>query len=42
MLRCSKHVLRDDIYRRLRDAIIDGTLAPGERVRDSDLQPGWG
>jgi DNA-binding GntR family transcriptional regulator len=33
----NRHLLRDDVYRRLRDAIIDGTLAPGERLRDADL-----
>jgi DNA-binding GntR family transcriptional regulator len=32
-----RHLLRDDVYRRLRDAIIDGTFAPGERLRDGDL-----
>jgi DNA-binding GntR family transcriptional regulator len=32
-----RHLLRDDVYRRLRDAIIDGTLAPGERLRDAEL-----
>lgn len=30
-------LLRDDVYARLRDAIVDGTLMPGERVRDQDL-----
>jgi len=30
-------LLRDDVYRRLRDAIIDGTLEPGEQLRDGDL-----
>lgn len=30
-------MLRDDVYRRLRDAIIDGTFAPGEQLRDADL-----
>lgn len=33
----ARHLLRDDVYRRLRDAIIDGTLAPGERLRDGEL-----
>jgi DNA-binding GntR family transcriptional regulator len=32
-----RYLLRDDVYRRLRDAIIDGTLAPGERLRDAEL-----
>lgn len=30
-------LLRDDVYRRLRDAIVDGTLAPGESLRDGEL-----
>jgi DNA-binding GntR family transcriptional regulator len=30
-------VLGDEVYQRLGDAIIDGTLAPGERLRDQDL-----
>ena len=29
--------LRDDVYRRVRDAIVDGTLAPGEQLRDQEL-----
>jgi DNA-binding GntR family transcriptional regulator len=33
----TRTLLRDDVYLRLRDAIVDGTLAPGERVRDGDL-----
>jgi DNA-binding GntR family transcriptional regulator len=33
----SKSLLRDDAYRALRDAIVDGTLAPGERLNDGDL-----
>jgi DNA-binding GntR family transcriptional regulator len=32
-----RHLLRDDVYRRLRDAIVDGTLAPGEQLRDGEL-----
>ncbi|KSW19090.1 GntR family transcriptional regulator [Cellulomonas sp. B6] len=32
-----RSLLRDDVYRRLRDAIVDGTLAPGEQLRDLDL-----
>lgn len=30
-------LLRDDVYVRLRDAIIDGTLLPGEVLRDGEL-----
>jgi DNA-binding GntR family transcriptional regulator len=30
-------LLRDDVYTRLRDAIVDGTLLPGERLRDQEL-----
>ena len=30
-------LLRDDVFARLRDAIVDGTLAPGEQLRDHDL-----
>ena len=33
-------LLRDDVYQRLRDAIVDGTLTPGERLRDQNLA-GW-
>ncbi len=33
-------LLRDDVHRRLRDAIVDGTLAPGEQLRDGELA-GW-
>lgn len=33
----SRSLLRDDVYRQLRDAIVDGTLAPGESLRDGDL-----
>lgn len=32
-----RRLLRDDVYHRLRDAIVDGTLAPGEQLRDVDL-----
>lgn len=32
-----RSLLRDDVYESLRDAIIDGTLAPGERLRDTEL-----
>ena len=30
-------LLRDTVHLRLRDAIVDGTLAPGEVVRDTEL-----
>ncbi|GAB3823222.1 GntR family transcriptional regulator [Kribbella italica] len=30
-------LLRDDVYRRLRDAIVDGTFRPGEQLRDGEL-----
>lgn len=30
-------LLRDGVYARLRDAIVDGTLAPGEQLRDQEL-----
>ncbi len=30
-------LLRDEVYERLRDAIVDGTLAPDEQLRDTDL-----
>ncbi|MFF5182010.1 GntR family transcriptional regulator [Micromonospora sp. NPDC000316] len=30
-------LLRDNAYRTIRDAIVDGTLAPGERLNDADL-----
>ncbi|MBM7463615.1 GntR family transcriptional regulator [Microbacterium dextranolyticum] len=33
----SRTLLRDDILSRLRDAIVDGSLAPGEQLRDGDL-----
>ncbi len=32
-----KSLLRDDAYRAIRDAIVDGTLAPGERLNDPEL-----
>ncbi|MDQ1083434.1 MULTISPECIES: GntR family transcriptional regulator [Microbacterium] len=34
----SRELLRDNVYTSLRDAIVDGTLAPGERLRDSDIE----
>ncbi len=30
-------LLRDEVFRRLRDAIVDGTLAPGEQLRDGEV-----
>lgn len=30
-------LLRDDVYRRLRDAIVDGTFAPDEQLKDGEL-----
>lgn len=30
-------LLRDDVHARLRDAIVDGTLAPNEQLRDTEL-----
>ena len=30
-------LLRDDVYSRLRDAIVDGTLEPGEQLKDGEL-----
>ncbi|MEU3855246.1 GntR family transcriptional regulator [Streptomyces sp. NPDC029554] len=33
----SRSLLREDAYRAIRDAIVDGTLAPGERLTDGDL-----
>jgi DNA-binding GntR family transcriptional regulator len=33
----SRRLLRDDVHGRLRDAIIDGTFAPGEQLRDQEL-----
>lgn len=32
-----RSLLRDDVHARLRDAIVDGTLAPGEQLRDLEL-----
>lgn len=31
-------LLRDNVYGSIRDAIVDGTLAPGERLRDTELE----
>lgn len=33
----TRSLLREDAYRAIRDAIVDGTLAPGERLNDGDL-----
>ncbi|TCN42010.1 DNA-binding GntR family transcriptional regulator [Kribbella orskensis] len=33
----SRTLLRENSYRAIRDAIVDGTLAPGERLNDADL-----
>ncbi|MEO3974011.1 GntR family transcriptional regulator [Streptomyces sp. CAU 1734] len=33
----SRSLLRESAYRAIRDAIVDGTLAPGERLHDGDL-----
>lgn len=33
----ARNLLRDDVYTRLRDAIVDGTFEPGEKLRDLDL-----
>ena len=32
-----RSLLRDDVFERLRDAIVAGELAPGEQLRDSEL-----
>ncbi|WP_022877944.1 GntR family transcriptional regulator [Microbacterium sp. B19] len=32
-----RSLLRDDVFRRLRDAIVDGTFEPGEQLRDAEL-----
>lgn len=32
-----RSLLRDDVFRRLRDAIVDGTFQPGEQLKDGDL-----
>lgn len=31
-------LLRDDVYLSLRDAIVNGTFAPGERLKDPELE----
>lgn len=35
--RLPRSLLRDGVYLRLRDAIVDGTLEPGEQLRDGEL-----
>ncbi|RUR01725.1 GntR family transcriptional regulator [Labedella endophytica] len=30
-------LLRDDVYQKLRDAIVDGTFEPGEQLKDASL-----
>ena len=30
-------LLRDEVFARLRDAIVDGTLGPGEQLRDAEV-----
>jgi DNA-binding GntR family transcriptional regulator len=37
-----RELLRDKAYAVLRDAIVDGTLAPGELLRDEDLSKSLG
>jgi DNA-binding GntR family transcriptional regulator len=32
-----RSLLREEAYRAIRDAIVDGSLAPGERLNDADL-----
>jgi DNA-binding GntR family transcriptional regulator len=33
----ARTLLRENAYRSIRDAIVDGTLAPGERLNDAEL-----
>jgi len=33
-----RSLLRDDVYASIRDAIVDGTFKPGERLRDPELE----
>jgi len=33
-----RQLLRDDVYESLRKAIVDGTFAPGERLKDPELE----
>jgi DNA-binding GntR family transcriptional regulator len=32
-----RSLLRDNVYRRIRDAIVDGTFKPGEQLKDNEL-----
>jgi DNA-binding GntR family transcriptional regulator len=32
-----RRLLREDVYHRIRDAIVDGSLEPGEQLRDTEL-----
>ena len=32
-----RSLLRDDVFLRLRDAIVDGTFSPGEQLKDGEL-----
>ena len=32
-----RSLLRDDVYRRLRDAIVEGVFEPGEQLKDGEL-----
>lgn len=33
-----RSLLRDNVFRSIRDAIVDGTFAPGERLKDAELE----
>jgi DNA-binding GntR family transcriptional regulator len=33
-----RSLLRDDVYESIRNAIVEGTLAPGERLKDPELE----
>ncbi|GAA4675481.1 GntR family transcriptional regulator [Frondihabitans cladoniiphilus] len=37
-----RRLRKDEVFDRLLDAILDGTLLPGERIRDVDLQEWFG
>jgi DNA-binding GntR family transcriptional regulator len=34
----TRSLLRDDVYEALRNAIVDGTFEPGEKLRDQELE----
>lgn len=36
--RTARRLVRDDVYDRLLEVILDGTLQPGERIVDSDIE----